>query len=40
MRLNQQRLWLARPEGKIPAYSVDKAAVEALFTAVRADGRT
>lgn len=40
MRLNQQRLWLARPEGKVPAYTVDKAAVEALFTAVRADGRT
>lgn len=40
MRLNQQRLWLARPEGKVPAYDVDKAAVESLFAAVRADGRT
>lgn len=39
-RLNRQRLWVERPEGKIPAYDVDRKAVEAIFEAVRAQGRT
>ena len=38
-RLNSHRLWLERPEGKIPSYAVDKAAVDALFAAARAENR-
>lgn len=30
-RLNQQRLWMERPEGKIPCYDVDRAKVEKLL---------
>ncbi len=38
-RLNAQRKWMQRPEGNIPVYSVDKARVEAVFAAVREEGR-
>ena len=38
-RLNQQRLWMQRPEGKIPAYDVDKAKAEKIIKAAVADGR-
>ena len=27
-RLNQQRIWMERPEGKMPVYDVDKAKAE------------
>ncbi|MDD3236908.1 MAG: acetate--CoA ligase family protein [Candidatus Gastranaerophilales bacterium] len=30
-RLNQQRLWMERPEGKTPSYSVDKAKAESIM---------
>ena len=30
-RLNQQRLWMERPEGKIPCYDVDRAKVESII---------
>lgn len=30
-RLNQQRLWQARPEGKIPTYEVNKSKAEAII---------
>ena len=38
-RLNQQRLWMQRPEGKIPAYDVDKAKAEKIIKTAVADGR-
>ena len=38
-RLNQQRLWMQRPEGKIPVYDVDKAKAEKIIKAAVADGR-
>lgn len=38
-RLNAQRKWLARPEGKVPAYAVDRSKVEALFAAARSENR-
>lgn len=37
--LNQQRLWMERPEGKIPSYSVDKAKVEKIIKQSLAEGR-
>lgn len=39
-RLNMQRKWMQRPVGTTPLYEVDKARVESLFAAVKADGRT
>ena len=38
-RLNMQRKWLARPEGKTPAYEVARDKVDALFAAARSEGR-
>lgn len=38
-RLNQQRKWMERPEGKIPSYSVDKAKAESIIKSAVADGR-
>lgn len=38
-RLNQQRLWMQRPEGKMPTYSVDKAKVESIIKQSLAEGR-
>lgn len=38
-RLNQQRLWQARPEGKIPCYDVDKAKAEKIIKQSIAEGR-
>lgn len=38
-RLNQQRLWVERPEGKIPSYSVDKAKAEKIIKQSLAEGR-
>ncbi|RAI15815.1 MAG: GNAT family acetyltransferase [Candidatus Melainabacteria bacterium] len=32
MRLDQQRKWIERPEGKIPCYDVDRAKVEKIIT--------
>ena len=38
-RLNQQRKWMERPEGKIPVFDVDKAKAEKIIKAAVADGR-
>lgn len=38
-RLNQQRKWMERPEGKIPVYDVDKAKAEKIIKGAVADGR-
>ena len=38
-RLNQQRLWMEQPAGKIPCYDVDKAKVEKIIKASIAEGR-
>lgn len=38
-RLNQQRLWQARPEGKIPCYNVDKAKAEKIIKQSLAENR-
>ena len=38
-RLNQQRKWMERPEGKKPVYDVDKAKAEKIIKAAVADGR-
>lgn len=38
-RLNAQRKWLARPEGKITSYPVDRNRVEALFAAAKSENR-
>ena len=32
MRLDQQRKWIERPEGRIPCYDVDRAKVEKIIT--------
>ncbi|MBR6162532.1 acetate--CoA ligase family protein [bacterium] len=39
MRLDQQRKWINRPEGKIPAYSVDRAKAESIMKASLMEGR-
>ena len=39
MRLDQQRRWLERPEGKIPCYDVDKEKAEKIIRAAVKDGR-
>lgn len=38
-RLNEQRLWIARPTGKMPCYDVDKAKVEKIIKQSIAEGR-
>ncbi|MCG5029891.1 acetate--CoA ligase family protein [Mesosutterella sp. OilRF-GAM-744-9] len=38
-RLNRQRKWLARPEGKIPSYETDRGAARALLDAARGESR-
>lgn len=38
-RLNQQRLWMERPEGKLPCYDVDKAKAEKIIKQSLAEGR-
>ncbi len=38
-RLNQQRKWMERPEGKIPVYDVNKAKAEKIIKGAVADGR-
>ena len=38
-RLNQQRKWMERPEGKMPVYDVDKAKAEKIIKAAVAEGR-
>lgn len=38
-RLNQQRLWVERPEGKKPSYSVDKAKAESIIKQSLKEGR-
>lgn len=38
-RLNAQRKWLVRPEGKIASYPVDRSRVEALFAAAKSENR-
>lgn len=38
-RLDQQRRWMARPEGKMPCYDVDKAKAEKIIKAAVAEGR-
>ncbi len=39
VRLDQQRRWIARPEGKIPCYAVDKAKAEMIIKQSLAEGR-
>ena len=38
-RLNQQRKWMQRPAGAVPAYDVDKDRAAGIFAAVKAEGR-
>ena len=38
-RLNQQRKWIERPEGKIPCYDVDKEKAERIIRTAIKDGR-
>lgn len=38
-RLNQQRKWMERPEGKIPCYDVDRAKVESIIKGSLSEGR-
>ena len=38
-RLDRQRRWMERPEGKLPVYDVDKAKAERIIKAAVADGR-
>lgn len=38
-RLNQQRLWMQRPEGKMPCYDVNKAKAEKIIKQSIAEGR-
>ena len=39
LRLDQQRRWMERPEGKMPVYDVDKAKAEKIIKAAVAEGR-
>ncbi|MBQ7449880.1 acetate--CoA ligase family protein [bacterium] len=39
MRLDQQRRWIERPEGKIPCYDVDKERAERIIRTAIKDGR-
>lgn len=38
-RLDQQRKWMTRPEGKMPCYDVDKTKVERIFAEAINEGR-
>src|SRR5574344_2784124 len=38
-RLNQQRKWMERPEGKVPCYDVDRAKVESIIKKSLSEGR-
>ena len=38
-KLDQQRKWMARPEGKMPVYDVDKAKAEKIIKGAVAEGR-
>ncbi|MBP7211950.1 acetate--CoA ligase family protein [bacterium] len=38
-RLNQQRLWMERPEGKTPSYSVDKDKAASIIKSSLSEGR-
>ncbi|MCR4880334.1 MAG: acetate--CoA ligase family protein [bacterium] len=38
-RLNQQRLWMEQPEGKIPCYDVDRETVKQIIKKSIAEGR-
>ena len=38
-RLNQQRLWMERPEGNIPCYDVDKTKAEKIIKKSLSEGR-
>lgn len=38
-RLNQQRLWMSRPEGKVPCYDVDRNKAEQIMKSALMDGR-
>lgn len=38
-RLNQQRLWMERPEGKMPCYDVNKAEAEKIIRQSISEGR-
>lgn len=38
-RLNQQRLWMERPEGKIPVYDVDREKAKQIIKQSLAEGR-
>ena len=38
-RLNQQRLWMEQPEGKIPCYNVDREKVESIIKKSISEGR-
>jgi len=38
-RLNQQRLWMNRPEGKMPTYNVDRAKAESIIKQSISEGR-
>lgn len=38
-RLDQQRQWMSKPEGKIPCYDVDRAKVESIIKSSISEGR-
>lgn len=38
-RLNQQRIWMNRPAGKVPCYDVDRAKAEKIMKGALAEGR-
>jgi len=38
-RLNQQRIWMEQPEGKVPCYDVDREKVKKIIKASIAEGR-
>ncbi len=38
-RLNQQRLWMEQPEGKVPCYDVDRETVKQIIRKSLAEGR-
>jgi acetyltransferase len=38
-RLNRQRLWVSRPEGKIPSFDADRETVRSIFKTSLAEGR-
>ena len=38
-RLNRQRIWMERPEGKIPSFEVDRCAAKKIFAQALSEGR-